>query len=129
RGARVRGRVGRFGDGGGKGGGRGGVGGGRNERGDDGAVARKRKHDDAADGTVTGDDVDQGEDGSGGGGGGCGGEGEGGFGTANFTLCIKYRSLLLADFVAGGELVVVEAPWLKIVGRLPDTLHRHRFGT
>ncbi len=36
----------------------------------------------------------------------------------NFTVCVKYRPMLLADYVGPGELVVVEVPWLQAINRL-----------
>lgn len=40
----------------------------------------------------------------------------------------RYRPLSFVDFVAEGELVIVETPWLKVLSRLPGALHRHKYG-
>ncbi|TDH72239.1 hypothetical protein CCR75_002748 [Bremia lactucae] len=40
----------------------------------------------------------------------------------------RYRPVSFVDFVAENEMVVVETPWLKVLSRLPGTLHRHKYG-
>ncbi len=48
----------------------------------------------------------------------------------NFTVCVKYRPMLLADYVGPGKLVVVEVPWLQAVNRLgTKPLLRHVYAT
>lgn len=40
----------------------------------------------------------------------------------------RYRPLSFVDFLDANELLVVETPWLKVLSRLPDALHRHKYG-
>ncbi len=48
----------------------------------------------------------------------------------NFTVCVKYRPMLLADYIGPGEIVIVEVPWLQAVSRLGiKPLLRHVYGT
>lgn len=48
--------------------------------------------------------------------------------TAFCRVVTKFSPLSFMDFVAEGELVVVETPWLKVLSRLPGSLHRHKYG-
>jgi len=41
----------------------------------------------------------------------------------------SFQSLLFADYLADGTLVVVEQPWQKVIPQLPPAFHRKRFGT
>lgn len=47
----------------------------------------------------------------------------------NCTICSRYNGMLYMDFIDGGELVVVEQPWVDVVATLPDALHRKVYGT
>lgn len=58
-----------------------------------------------------------------GGGGGDGGE------AGEEQVVHAYGAMLLFDFTAADTAVVVEQPWLKVMGHFPPALHRHRFGT
>lgn len=48
---------------------------------------------------------------------------------SNFTICLRYDSILFQDFVADNEMVIVEQPWLSILEDLPDALSRRVYGT
>ncbi len=47
----------------------------------------------------------------------------------NYTICVKYDSILQLEFIKEDELVIVEQPWLTIVNSLPDPLERRIYGT
>ena len=47
----------------------------------------------------------------------------------NFALSYDYKPVLFAGMVSPHEMVVVESPWLKVVQKLRDPMHRDRFGT
>ena len=66
--------------------------------------------------------------------GGEGGGGKGGKGgkgrkntNSNFSVVMKYQNIILADFLAPGELVVVEHPWSG--GHLVAVKDRHLYGS
>ncbi|KAK1744901.1 U3 small nucleolar RNA-associated protein 4, partial [Skeletonema marinoi] len=48
---------------------------------------------------------------------------------SNFTICLRYDSILFQDFVADNEMVIVEQPWLSVLEDLPDALSRRVYGT
>ncbi|KAL0579813.1 U3 small nucleolar RNA-associated protein [Marasmius crinis-equi] len=43
-------------------------------------------------------------------------------------MITQYRPLLLVDFVAEGELVVVERPLVDVLGTLPPAFFKHKYG-
>ncbi len=45
-----------------------------------------------------------------------------------FRVLEKYDHILLADFLASHELLVVEMPWTKIAQSFPDTVFVKRYG-
>jgi hypothetical protein len=47
----------------------------------------------------------------------------------NFTVCLRYSAVLFQDFVAENEMVIVEEPWMSVLGELPDALARRVYGT
>ncbi len=47
----------------------------------------------------------------------------------NYTICVKYDSILQLEFIKEDELVIVEQPWLTVVNSLPDPLERRIYGT
>ncbi len=47
----------------------------------------------------------------------------------NYTICVKYDSILQLEFVKEDELVIVEQPWLTVLNSLPDPLERRMYGT
>lgn len=47
----------------------------------------------------------------------------------NFMLHLGYQGVLAVLALGRDELLVVEEPWIKIVSKLPDVLHRQRYGT
>ena len=47
----------------------------------------------------------------------------------NYTICMRYDSMLHLEFLRENELVVVEQPWLAVVNSLPDPLERRVYGT
>jgi U3 small nucleolar RNA-associated protein 4 len=51
--------------------------------------------------------------------------------SSNFAVVSTYRSLVHVGCTraGGAELVVLENPWVHILGALPDTLSRERYGT
>ena len=46
----------------------------------------------------------------------------------NFKICMQYSNLLFFDFIGKQELVVVEQPWLDVVGRLGEVKDRKVYG-
>lgn len=44
-------------------------------------------------------------------------------------LCLRYNSMLYMNWVAPGEFVVVEQPWLQVVANFPEALDRRVYGT
>ena len=40
-----------------------------------------------------------------------------------------YGGILTFGFLAPGEALVVEQPWLRVMDHFPPALYRHRFGT
>ena len=46
----------------------------------------------------------------------------------NFKLVTHYRPLLLVDFVAPGELVVVERPLVDVLAKLPPAYFKPKYG-
>ena len=48
---------------------------------------------------------------------------------SDVVQCLRYNSMLYMGFIADGEMVVVEQPWLDIVATLPDALERKIYGT
>jgi U3 small nucleolar RNA-associated protein 4 len=46
----------------------------------------------------------------------------------NFKLATQYRQILLADFLAPGELVVVERPLTDVLANLPPAYYRPKYG-
>ena len=48
--------------------------------------------------------------------------------SGNFTICLRYSSMIFMDFVAENEMVVVEQPWMNVVSALPDALERKVYG-
>jgi U3 small nucleolar RNA-associated protein 4 len=46
----------------------------------------------------------------------------------NFKLITQYRQILLADFLAHGELVVVERPLTDVLANLPPAYYRPKYG-
>ena len=47
----------------------------------------------------------------------------------NFKLHLGYQGVLAVLALGPDEVLVVEEPWIKIVSKLPDVLHRQRYGT
>jgi hypothetical protein len=47
----------------------------------------------------------------------------------NYTICVKYDSILQLEFIKEDELVIVEQPWLTVLNSLPDPLERRIYGT
>ena len=47
----------------------------------------------------------------------------------NYTICVKYDSVLHLEFFKENELVIVEQPWLTVVKSLPDPLERRIYGS
>lgn len=47
----------------------------------------------------------------------------------NIKMHLGYQGILAVLPAGVDELLLVEEPWLKIVSKLPDVLHRQRFGT
>eukprot|EP01041_Mallomonas_annulata_P004727 gene4727-9388_t len=47
----------------------------------------------------------------------------------NFAMVHRYRGLVHVSYLSGGQLVMVENPWLGVLSQLPDTLARKRYGT
>jgi hypothetical protein len=47
----------------------------------------------------------------------------------NFKLHLGYQGVLAVQALGPDEVLVVEEPWIKIVSKLPDVLHRQRYGT
>ncbi|KAG7099464.1 hypothetical protein E1B28_001314 [Marasmius oreades] len=43
-------------------------------------------------------------------------------------MITQYRPLLLVDFIAEGELVVVERPLVDVLGTLPPAFFKHKYG-
>ena len=46
----------------------------------------------------------------------------------NFKLVTHYRPLLFVDFVAPGELVVVERPLVDVLAKLPPAYFKPKYG-
>ena len=46
----------------------------------------------------------------------------------NFKLVTQYRQILLAEFLAPGELVVVERPLTDVLANLPPAYYRPKYG-
>ena len=46
----------------------------------------------------------------------------------NFKLITQYRQILLAEFLAGGELVVVERPLMDVLAGLPPPYFKPKYG-
>ncbi|KAI0768510.1 WD40 repeat-like protein [Trametes elegans] len=55
-------------------------------------------------------------------------EGAQGQGQTNFKLVTHYRPLLFVDFVAPGELVVVERPLVDVLAKLPPAYFKPKYG-
>jgi len=47
----------------------------------------------------------------------------------NFEFVSKYKPVLFMDFISDKEMLVVEAPWLKIMQKFPDMLYRPKYGS
>ncbi|KAJ7139903.1 WD40-repeat-containing domain protein [Mycena epipterygia] len=47
---------------------------------------------------------------------------------ANFKMVTHYRPILLVDFIAPGELVVVERPLVDVLATLPPAYFVHKYG-
>jgi hypothetical protein len=47
----------------------------------------------------------------------------------NFKMHLGYQGVLAVQALGPDEVLVVEEPWIKIVSKLPDVLHRQRYGT
>jgi len=47
----------------------------------------------------------------------------------NMKIWDRFQPILFMDYVRSGEIVVVEAPWVKIMKRFPDMPARRRYGT
>ncbi len=47
----------------------------------------------------------------------------------NFTIVDKYVPIFTAEFIASGEMVVVETPWIQVMKHFPNVLHRKPYGT
>jgi hypothetical protein len=47
----------------------------------------------------------------------------------NFKMHLGYQGVVAVEALGPDELLLVEEPWIKIVSKLPDVLHRHRYGT
>lgn len=47
---------------------------------------------------------------------------------ARCAVVERYQPLLLCSFAAGGALVAMELPWLRILAALPDALARRKYG-
>ena len=53
-------------------------------------------------------------------------------GESNYALVSRFQQVQYAAFVPGRKqrtLLVVEAPWLKVLESLPETYSRPRYGT
>jgi len=48
---------------------------------------------------------------------------------ANFTMCMRYNSVIHTDFISEQEMIIVEQPWLSVLAALPEVLERQIFGT
>ncbi|KAI0067866.1 WD40 repeat-like protein [Artomyces pyxidatus] len=48
--------------------------------------------------------------------------------TQNFKLFTQYRQILLAEFMAPGELVVVERPLVDVLAKLPPAYFKPKYG-
>ena len=46
----------------------------------------------------------------------------------NFKICMSYTNLLFFDFIGKQEIVVVEQPWLDVVGKLGEVKDRKVYG-
>lgn len=46
----------------------------------------------------------------------------------DFKMVTHYRPILFVDFLAGGELVVVERPLVDVLSGLPPAYFRHKYG-
>ena len=46
----------------------------------------------------------------------------------NFKLITQYRQILLAEFLAAGELVVVERPLMDVLAGLPPPYYKPKYG-
>jgi U3 small nucleolar RNA-associated protein 4 len=46
----------------------------------------------------------------------------------NFKMITHYRPILYADFLAPGELVVVERPLVDVLATLPPAYFVHKYG-
>ncbi|CAM9226835.1 unnamed protein product [Ectocarpus fasciculatus] len=53
----------------------------------------------------------------------------GGGSGSNFAIVSTYRSLVHVGCTKASNLVVLENPWVHVLGTLPDTLSRDRYGT
>ncbi|KAG6911760.1 hypothetical protein DXG01_000006 [Tephrocybe rancida] len=47
----------------------------------------------------------------------------------DFKMIMHYRPILHLDFLAGGELVVVERPLVDVLSDLPPAYFKHKYGT
>ena len=47
----------------------------------------------------------------------------------NCTVCLRYNGMLYMDFIDANEMLVVEQPWLSVVGGFPAALERKVYGT
>lgn len=45
-----------------------------------------------------------------------------------FKMIMQYRPLLFVDYVAPGELIVVERPLVDVLATLPPAYFRHKYG-
>ena len=46
----------------------------------------------------------------------------------NFRLITNYRPILLAEFVASGEMVVVERPLVDVLAKMPPAYFKPKYG-
>lgn len=49
-------------------------------------------------------------------------------GSRNCSICLQYNGMLYLNFVGPNEMVVVEQPWLEVVGTLPEAIQRRVYG-
>lgn len=47
----------------------------------------------------------------------------------NFTICLRYASIIFQDFIRSNEMLVLEQPWMSVVDTLPGALERQRYGS
>lgn len=48
--------------------------------------------------------------------------------SADGKIIDDFKPIVFMDFLNPKEMVIVEMPWLKILAKLPDALHRQPYG-